>query len=343
MLTLHVTNGDHAAQGLARSGLPGDVVAWRDVLHDGPVPTGDPSDAFRAVRANFIADRDWAAAAAVQIDLAARDARLHDLSPTDEIVLWFEPDLYDQLQLMQILQRFAQRDASVCPRLSIAPADYLLGTLAPEKFRPAYEQRRPITPSDLTHAALAWRAFTSPTPEPLLACLDVLDREVRGRTYASDDAVRLPHLAAALRRMLEEYPDSVTGLSRSERQIAEALHGGAMVLSKLFPAAHHSSESWPWLGDSSFAWYLERMSDGARPLVQHPNGTRIIPPRTGMDGRSFWERTVVLTPFGSEVLRGRANHVEANGIDRWIGGVHLTATHCGHWDGRAQRLVAVAR
>ena len=48
MLTLHVTNGDVSAQGLARSGLPGDVLVWRDVLHDGPVPSDGQLAPFRA-------------------------------------------------------------------------------------------------------------------------------------------------------------------------------------------------------------------------------------------------------------------------------------------------------
>lgn len=38
--TLHVTNGDAAADGLTRSSVPGDVLSWKDILHDGAV-TGD--------------------------------------------------------------------------------------------------------------------------------------------------------------------------------------------------------------------------------------------------------------------------------------------------------------
>jgi hypothetical protein len=33
-----------------------------------------------------------------------------------------------------------------------------------------------------------------------------------------------------------------------------------------------------------------------------------------------------LTEAGREVLAGRRDHVALNGIDRWIGGVHLTGT-----------------
>jgi hypothetical protein len=34
---------------------------------------------------------------------------------------------------------------------------------------------------------------------------------------------------------------------------------------------------------------------------------------------------VTITPFGEKVLAGAANHVEANDIDDWVGGVHLSS------------------
>jgi hypothetical protein len=209
--------------------------------------------------------------------------------------------------------------------------------MAPEHFVPLFRARRPVGERELAQGAEAWRAFTSSTPDALLAIAARLDTEVSARTYASSDEVKLPHLAAALRRQLQEYPDREHGLSRSERQLCEALAPGETTLTKLFHAAHHASESWAWLGDSSFAWYVQRLSDCPQPLVTHPNGTRVLAP--ARDGKGFWERSVVLTPFGHEVVRARADNVSRNGIDRWIGGVHLTTAHHWRWDDRVHRTV----
>ncbi len=342
MLTLHVTNGDVSAQGLARSGLPGDVLVWRDVLHDGPVPSDGQLAPFRAVRAQFLAERGWATEEEVVEDLAARDARLEHPDADDAIVLWFEPDLFDQLQLIQVLARLSARDAKARPSISIAPADLMLGSLKPEKFRPLFDARRTITATDLAHGRDAWAAFTSTTPAALHTLVERFDREIAARTFAADDIVRLPHLTASLRRVLEEYPDVDTGLSRSERQICEALTPGPTTLGKLFQASHHTSESWAWLGDRSFAWYMQRLSDAAQPLVTHPNGTRVLAPRAAGNERSaFWERSVTLTPFGLDVVRARADAVRVNGIDRWIGGTHLTTGRHWRWDARVQAPVRV--
>ena len=338
MLTLHLTNGDHAASALARSGLPGDILSWRDLLHDGPVPSDRDRVAFRRARGEFLSSRGWISQSALITDFEERDARLDEVGAGDEVVLWFEPDLYDQLQLLQVLTRLADRPADARPAVTIAPADCYLGPLAPEKFAPLYRARRVIQDSDLQMAQAAWEAFTSPVPDALLAITDRLDREVTARAYAYDDAVRLPHLVAALRRQLEEYPDTKAGLSRSERQLCEALAPGTITLAKLF-AAHQNAESWVWLGDWTFAWYVQRLSDCAHPLVVHATGSRVIAPLREADGKAFWERTVQLTPLGQDIVRDRADHVRLNGIDRWIGGVYNTTARHWRWDPHHYRLI----
>jgi hypothetical protein len=338
MLTLHLTNGDHAATALARSGLPGDILSWRDLLHDGPVPSDRDLTAFRRVRGEFLASRGWQSQSAAIADFTERDARLDSIGPDDVLVLWFEPDLFDQLQLIQVLARLAHRDATARPTVTIVPADCFLGPLKPEKFVPLYDTRRTITDSDFAIGTAAWDAFTADAPDALLAVTDRVDREVRARAYAYDDAERLPHLAPALRRQLEEYPDTQAGLSRSERQLCEALAPGPLTLAKLF-TAHQSAESWVWLGDWSFAWYVQRLSDCAHPLVVHVNGSRVIAPLRDTDGKAFWERQVQLTPLGQEMVRDRADFVKMNGIDRWIGGVYNTSSRHWRWDPHHYRLI----
>jgi hypothetical protein len=338
MLTLHLTNGDHAATALARSGLPGDILSWRDLLHDGPVPTDADLPAFRRTRGEFLASRGWSSQSAAITDFEERDARLESVGPGDEVVCWFEPDLFDQLQLIQVLARLARRAPDARPRLTICPADCYLGPLQPEKFVPLYQARRELQPIDLEQSRVAWEAFTATTPDALLQVTDRLDREVSGRTYANDDAVRLPHLVGALRRQLEEYPDTKGGLSRTERQLCEVLAVGALPLGKLF-TAHQSAESWVWLGDWSFAWYVQRLSDCAHPIVVHANGSRVIAPLRDTDGKAFWDRVVQLTPLGQDVVRDRADLLKANGIDRWIGGVHCTTSRHWRWDPHHYSLV----
>ena len=76
----------------------------RDVLHEGPCPPVD-GDAWHEVRARFLASATAGRRSEIKAALAARRSRR---SPTrarrgDEIVLWFEHDLFDQLALIRTL------------------------------------------------------------------------------------------------------------------------------------------------------------------------------------------------------------------------------------------------
>src|SRR6266545_5259925 len=103
LAALHVTNGDSAVAGLRASGLVRRVLPWRDVLHEGPVPDV-PDPELRRVRAAALSDGDPAGPQGYLRWLGHRDHTLAD-NRDGEYVLWFEADLYDQLQLVQILAR----------------------------------------------------------------------------------------------------------------------------------------------------------------------------------------------------------------------------------------------
>ena len=100
--SVHVTNGDITVDLLRRAGLARDALAWADVLHEGPVPAGLDDAGLRRVRAEFLAGADGLDPAAVLRRFSERDRALA-AGRDGEYVLWFEADLYDQLQIAQIL------------------------------------------------------------------------------------------------------------------------------------------------------------------------------------------------------------------------------------------------
>jgi hypothetical protein len=146
---LHVTNGDVAASRLHAAGVEGDVLAWRDVLHEGPVPAVGDAE-LRATRACALAELHGLDEAAVLRELEARDERLDAaVSAGEDVVLWFETDLHDQLQLIDVLRRL--------------PAPVPLVLVAPGEIHAARrDEARPAGPEAAT---AAWAAFTAPTPE----------------------------------------------------------------------------------------------------------------------------------------------------------------------------------
>jgi len=168
---LHITNGESAAIGLRRSGIPGVCLAWRDLLHDGPVPAGLSLDELSEVRARFIAELGWAPYEEALEGFRHRDSVLRGFRNEHEVVLWFEHDLYDQLQLLQILAWLAGQDRGEVT-LSLVSIDSFpgfatfhgLGELTSSQLSSLFPNRQPITTPILALAQAAWDAFRSPDP-----------------------------------------------------------------------------------------------------------------------------------------------------------------------------------
>lgn len=235
---LHITNGDCAVAVLTRV-VSGTILPWRDVLHEGPVRAGFPLEELSRERAAFIAAAGWGALSEVEKEFEARDAAFRRAGEHDEIVLWFEHDLYDQLQLIQVLDGLA---ALRGPQISLVCEAEYLGTMLPERAAELFELRNPLVRRHFQEAQAAWAAFRSPDP-----------RDLEKLKTAS-----LPFLAAALRRHLEEFPWTTDGLSRTERRILDALRGGPLPFPQLFRAVE---EDPAFLGDAVLAWHLQRLRE----------------------------------------------------------------------------------
>jgi hypothetical protein len=321
---LLVTNGDLAAERIEEVVPSGDVLPWRDVLYEGPVEAGLSDRELGEERARFLADRGWASANETARSFAERDAVLADFARHDEVVLFFEHDLYDQLQLIQVLDRFLGWDLD-STRLSLVVADEYLGDLGPERLRALFESRREVTDDDFVLACRAWEAFRSPDPTRISMLLD-------------DGTFALPFLRPALSRHLEQFPSTENGLTRSERQAMEAISGGRNVLNEVYVASHQEREHPVFLGDTVFASYVEDLSDAETPLVEFEGGETIRAPRVDEGELEFWDKKATLTEAGQKVLGCERDRVELNGIDRWLGGVHLVGEDTWRWD-RADRAL----
>jgi hypothetical protein len=322
---LHITNGDSAANGIRGTGLPGEVLSWADVLHEGPVPENLTLDQLRTVRARFIASCGWNTFELALNQFSRRDRVLLESMNQDEIVLWFEHDLYDQLQLIQLLDWFGQQKRAGTKLSLICGAEYL-GSATVERLRERFPQRQPVSSTQLELAHAAWAAFRSPDPVRLTA---LLQRETSA----------LPFLAAALLRQLQQFPSKGNGLSRSERQALEAIGSGVATLGEIYRESHHNREEAIFLGDTVFGFYVERLSRQREPLVLGDDGQIIRAPRDHADSTDFWSSKVILTELGRAVLDGRADQVRVNGIDRWLGGVHLSGMETRYrWDEAAHQL-----
>ncbi len=111
---LHVANGTSTTDTIHAAGIPGSTSIWADPLHEGPVPARLTDEEMLDVRARHLAEDDRSDIALEETIAELRRWRdvIDDQASYDELVLWYEHDLFDQLNLIQLLTRIGQKAAS---------------------------------------------------------------------------------------------------------------------------------------------------------------------------------------------------------------------------------------
>lgn len=316
-MILNVTNGDSAVNLMRQANFSGDFLPWRDVLHEGPVPWLAAEEDLRAlsvVRAEYIADRGWGARAAILANFEARDEMLRASARYDRIILWFEHDLYDQLQLLQLLDWFSYHPPTE-GKLFLCNEDQYLGMMTPETMAGLRGREQAVTAAQRSLARQAWAAFRAATPH---AWRELLDQDLGA----------LPFLRGAVIRLLEEYPHCGHGLSRVAWHALRLVRAGETQPGRLF-GRYQTTEERRFLGDSSFWWVVEDLLTASPPLLRvTAGGPWIHPPAPA--------HRLAITSHGAAVLAGEARVRETR--ERWIGGVHWTAENRWCWDGENPRV-----
>jgi hypothetical protein len=338
-VTLHIANGGDAG-GKLRRFVDGPVALACDVLHEGPCPPVD-GDAWHEVRARFLAGYGGATADEVKASLAADDGTIAEAYRRgDEIVLWFEHDLFDQLAIIRTLDLIARlqpRATGDSPRVALICIDRFpgidrfigLGQLTVDQLETLNGTGASVTRGHYQLAVDAWRAFRSADPRDLVRVVDQLGA---AQLPVSEGGPALPFLGDALLRFLAEYPSVENGLSRTEELALRALADEPSTAGTLFRATQ-SLEARPFMGDSTFFGILQQLTSARVPLVA-------IEART--DEADPIARRIAITEAGRDVLARRADHVRLNGLDVWRGGVHLTGSDRSpwRWDAHHETLVS---
>jgi hypothetical protein len=299
---LAITPGDRAAAQLRAAGVATDVLPWPDLLHEGPVPAGLEAAALARVRAGYIRSVGWPGAQRAEAELIRRDEVLAEAAAKPvEIVLWFDHNLVNRLALLQVLDRLAQLRGPGLPDVTLAEP-HGFGDADADALSALSDRRTAVTGAQLEHARGAWAAFRAPDPTGLVAYTQ--DRPLAG-------------LGAALALHLTQFPALDDGLAGTERRALQAIADGVADFAAVYRAVTVDDDP-PWLGDSVLRSHLARLSTVAHPLLD--DGLR-------------------LTDDGRAVLAGRADHVVRNGVDHWLGGVHLTGATSWRYDPESGRPV----
>lgn len=299
---VHICNGDSTADQLSLADLPGEIRVWADALDQGPLLPVSDAEHYR-VRNEF-----WSSQG-VKADnrLADWDRGVDEATAAEEVILWFEHDLFDQLALARLLSRLVRK--GLPQTLTIVSIDrhpevpnFLgLGQLRPEQLAELWPRRTPLSRDAIDEAIATWIGVTAADPRSL----PFLTRRVKA----------MPFLAGAIERHLEEFPDPTSGMSRTERQVLAAIARNEGSEAALVQQSHASDPRYP-ITDTYLAAVLKTL-----------RGCGFV------DGNA-------ITALGRQALAGAIDRVTEVGIDQWRGGVHLTGKGpVWRWDSRERKLI----
>jgi len=301
--TLNIVNGDACIEMMKEAQIVGDFLPWRDFLHEGSVPVNLTLEELSLVRANFIANYGFGKFDDRKKDFEKRDKKLNSYKLYDKVVLWFEHDLYDQLQLLQLLSWFATQNLEKTELTLICTNNYL-GESSAQQIEKLLHYETPILNEHFELAKKAWFAFGQDTPEKWAKLLD-------------ESTAILPFLQGAIYRMLEEYPSTEQGLSRTAYQALLVISNNISDPLDIFIKGQ-SFEERKFMGDVIFWKILEDFET-----------YKVIKKQEGKLG---------LTILGEQLLNGQKNWLSISPLKRSIGGVNLSLDNLWCWDKKKKNI-----
>nr|WP_255590017.1 DUF1835 domain-containing protein [Marinicella sp. NBU2979] len=295
---MHITNGDSAVGGLQAAGFTGVFLPIRDALHEGPLQWEDDFLSDHSVRNQYILAEQWAPVDTVAKYTKERRQVLGDLTPYEVIYLWFEHDLYDQLQLLWVLH-FLQQQQFDPARVQLIVTDLFLGSAYTDELVELTRFHEQATERHYALASACWQRLTGSDPMAWLPMIDQANE-------------LLPFVPAAIERFCQEFPSVDNGLGFTAHQALHLIMDGELpghVFHQL-----NQAETAPYLGDTLFFKLLEKLMSGPHPLCH----------QAAHDGPELdLTQPLMVTELGRRVRSREAHYLDWVKPNLWLGGVHL--------------------
>jgi hypothetical protein len=313
---LHILNGDATLTSFRQSSVPGEVVICREMMCEGKVKATQDTTAFFETRAKHLEYQYGIDKQTYYTNVVQELEKLKTAGTYEEIVLWFEFDLFCQINMLFVLH-YLRTISDNLPPISLVAIDAHaeipdfkgMGMLAPRHFPPLFEQRKQLTPEDLQLAADVWAAYCQPAP---------LELEVLSNTSSAN----LPYLGKAMKAHLKRLPAVDNGLNNIETFFLQRLLLGNYRWYDLYAQFWKEMKIYG-LGDFQLDIYLQRMR------------------RAGIIEQE--DQQLSITSLGKEVLANEENYIDYVSLQhRWLGGVRLLHSPW-RWDRDIKRVVAISQ
>lgn len=288
---LHITNGDDLTENFQSVGIPGDVVVWREMLCEGPTTIDLGSDKFIKLRTKFLGDTYNISSEDYQKQFVEELHKLTVCNSHDEIVLWFEFDLFSHINMLAAISHLLDNKKDipvslVCSKRLKGEKEFSpLSQLPLKHLQNHYEHRIDLNQDDLEMAALIWQLYNGDNPQKLKALIKKKSN--------------FEYLSSCVRAHLERFPNSQTGINSLERNILKLVEKNNITSISHLVGYTLEYQGYFGLGDMQ----IKRMLDHLKIFLD------------------VKEDRVILSKEGEEVLNGTRNFYRELKNDECLGGV----------------------
>ncbi|MGD1946253.1 MAG: DUF1835 domain-containing protein [Croceivirga sp.] len=209
---LHITNGDNFTNRLQTLPLKGDIITWREMLCEGKTLSSVGSESFWKTRFEFL-NKNYKISKSWFVEKTLKEYRsLCNHKQQDQIVLWFEYDLFCQVNMLAVLSwlKTYRRHAEISLVCSGKEDDtdklYALNELTDEQLLSLYDKRTILTQDDFEYADYFWQLYCSDNPLRLDNLMDY-------------DNYQFEYLSEALKSHLRRFPSIKNGLNAVEENM----------------------------------------------------------------------------------------------------------------------------
>lgn len=215
---LHITNGDMTTNYLKKLKFSGEFITWREMLCEGKTTTDVGSETFWKNRYDFF-KTSYKISKQKFIDYTVKEYRnLCNKKSQKEIVLWFEYDLFCQINMIAVLSwlkryRKGYHISLVCSgKVGNSKKLFALPELNQKQIQSHFKNRIELTEDDIEYADYIWQLYCSDSPLRLETI------------YKFNPMSPFQYLASAIEAHLQRFPSIENGLNSVENSILKTAH-----------------------------------------------------------------------------------------------------------------------
>lgn len=210
---LHITNGDAFTQRFKKLKLKGDVITWREMLCEGKTTADIGSESFWRFRFDFL-NKYYKVTKKQFIEKTLKEYRnLCNHKKQEQIVLWFEYDLFCQINMIAVLSwlkthRKHAEISLVCSGNDFSDTYAGLNELSNNQLLELYKNRIVLNSDDLDFAEYVWQLYCADNP-------------IRLESISKFNSSQLPYVTDAIAAHLQRFPSLKNGLNKMENTAIE--------------------------------------------------------------------------------------------------------------------------